>query len=487
MSFAHAVRVVTQLVASPTVRRTQHTHMSSTSSASLRFAGYAGRPDRAGLGPTGVFLDHLLASKTSAPPSVICVQESVKEHTDELVAVLNAAIRSRGGKETYAVLHGTSSGPEGIATVYDAARLGDGDASDGGVVDCTRNAAGGMMGCVGRAFQAVYFRQASLLVISCHAPNAAVPREREAFRGASDGRLSAPRAIQEWLANTDGWIDFGVVAACAGGAAAWEGAEKPVEKPPPITTVVLAGDFNDAADVYEADAETLANTRDRGVVVPVSPLADGEKVTVRLPGAGDLPTTCCAYALDKPTRLPGDYVLAGRLDNASSVAGRALRTVGPSAFGEPSREFTRDMIAEEQRAAFNPQGGEDGVEANRPYFPSWKKVTDGLQVNEGEALNDAIWRHLRRVKGVGTGFAGEELYSDHLAVTTEVDLDSSPASSTPGEGARGSIGVCSLNISFQISDPNMWDKSFPSEVAATVVLNRLHAEATSVARGATEN
>jgi hypothetical protein len=116
--------------------------------------------------------------------------------------------------------------------VYDAAYLGGGE-----VVDCTRNAAGGMMvGCVGRAFQAVYFRAASLLVLHCHAPNAAVPAavpaEREAFRRASDGKVSAPDAIQAWLADTDGptgWIDF-----------------KALSGEFTITTAVLAGDFNDA-------------------------------------------------------------------------------------------------------------------------------------------------------------------------------------------------------------------------------------------------
>ena len=38
-------------------------------------------------------------------------------------------------------------------------------------MDCTRNAAGGVMGCVGRAFQALYFKRAELLVLHCHAPN----------------------------------------------------------------------------------------------------------------------------------------------------------------------------------------------------------------------------------------------------------------------------------------------------------------------------
>jgi hypothetical protein len=85
--------------------------MSSPSLTSLRFAGYPGQPDRAGLGPTGVFLDHLLASSSSSAssnplPSVICVQESVRAHTDEMVAVLNAAVLARGGPERYAVVHG---------------------------------------------------------------------------------------------------------------------------------------------------------------------------------------------------------------------------------------------------------------------------------------------------------------------------------------------------------------------------------------------
>jgi hypothetical protein len=73
----------------------------------------------------------------------------------------------------------------------------------------------------------------------------------------------------------------------------------------------------------------------------------------------------------------------------------------------------RTLAAEEHRGAFNPQSGDKsegaeeeeltgGVGANKPYFPSWKKVTEGLQVNPDEALNDAIWRHLRGQKGVGT-------------------------------------------------------------------------------------
>ena len=76
---------------------------------------------------------------------------------------------------------------------------------------------------------------------------------------------------------------------------------------------------------------------------------------------------------------------------------------------------------------------------------------------------------MRRRKGVGTGFGGGELYSDHLAVVTEVDVGE--------KEEKGPIAVCSFNISFQISDANMWGKSFPSEVAATTVLNGLHAEA----------
>ena len=138
---------------------------------------------------------------------------------------------------------------------------------------------------------------------------------------------------------------------------------------------------------------------------------------------------------------------------------------------------SRTLSTEEHKESFNPQGAAaaaEAVEANKPYFPSWKKVTDGLQVNEGEALNDAIWRHMRRQKGVGTGFGGAELYSDHLAVVTEVDV----------EDGGGPIGVCSFNISFQISDAKMWAKSFPSEVAATTVLNGLHAEAVAAAAAA---
>ena len=150
------------------------------------------------------------------------------------------------------------------------------------------------------------------------------------------------------------------------------------------------------------------------------------------------------------------------------------------------------LATEEHREAFNPRGngdggeagnyevdekkGSGGVGANEPYFPEWKKVTDGLQVEPGEELNDAIWRHLRGQKGVGTGFGGGALYSDHLAVTTEVEV----AGLADGLKAKRRIGVCSFNISFQISDAGMWGKSFPSEVAATTVLNRQHAEAVAI-------
>jgi hypothetical protein len=44
-----------------------------------------------------------------------------------------------------------------------------------------------------------------------------------------------------------------------------------------------------AADVYEPDAETLANCRERGIVVPVAvapAAAPHQRVTVRLPGLG---------------------------------------------------------------------------------------------------------------------------------------------------------------------------------------------------------
>jgi hypothetical protein len=84
-----------------------------------------------------------------------------------------------------------------------------------------------------------------------------------------------------------------------------------------------------------------------------------------------------------------------------------------------------------------------------------------------------------------TGFGGGALYSDHLAVVTEVEV--AVAGLPDGVKSQHRIGVCSFNISFQIADAGMWGKSFPSEVAATTVLNRLHAAAAAAAGGAAEN
>lgn len=174
---------------------------------------------------------------------------------------------------------------------------------------------------------------------------------------------------------------------------------------------------------------------------------------------------------------------------------------------------SQSLSAEDSKDAFNPDAGDGpgtgtGVEANKPYFSSWRKVTEGLQVDPDEKLDDAIWRHLRVQKGVGTGFGGGALYSDHLAVVSEVEVtdlsDSHRRDERSGRGRQENpprpqptrdtisaslkrIGVCSFNISFQISDPGMWDKLFPSELAATAVLNRQHAEAVAVAGATIEN
>lgn len=434
------------------------------------------------IGPTKKFVDGLVRKYVGGVklPAILCIQEAVAAHVEKLARVLNDtkhvtyAPQADGstkeikdmGSTQFEMVAFNSSGPEGIAMIADANRVGT-------AINLTPPVAEkGCMGVRGRAYQIVFFPAIGSLVVNLHGPNPAVDGapafDRTRIIEMSEQNPNSNKrchaiALENWLNET------------------LEGLSVDEYR---VHRVILAGDFNDAMPLYYYNqaflyeslpikvrssfwAMTLSvfsfrrvrlrphgrfasqvrlGEREFEVELPMHDRTESDGTVVPMP-----PVTCCQYALDKKTRLPGDYVMSScpsqtPLDVIIDSENRALLRHGMEQNDgmfeiDPSRVV---HLGEESAMHGANRFNSDNIK----YGKEFDAIAKG---RNAEALAWYASDEYRATEPVA------KMYSDHLAVAAHFDsMD---------------ISVCSFNISFMFSDPFFHDKPFPSERLAFGIAN----------------
>lgn len=396
---------------------------------SFRFYMYLDKSNQErAFGPTGAFLDHIFNSPSNAPiPHVFSIQESVERHTDFMCELMNQACRMKGIHDrSYVALHGRMSGPEGIAVIYDERAMG--PAADISPL----NSGKGVLGIAGRAFMTVHFKDRGTVLLNMHAPNPGPDKVKintflrdhgEEVQNVKVDNNNLQRALDKWLESPTNFMQTtpGVNA---------------------HTSFMICGDMNDAS--YKKQESRNRSIYENGFTIPffLTPTGRGtyEPLKMKIVGnAGKPAITCCTFAKDKITRLPGDYIM---LPETDSDVGGPLHIVGNSAF-PPTNEY------------------KEGTEINESYDEDTKAKMTNAEIDYARKAKYAV---ANDDPANGMYYYGTKdkdtrlLYSDHFAVVSRAYERT----------------WASFNYSFQLADESMWSKPFPSEQFNTRTLLAHH-------------
>lgn len=233
---------------------------------------------------------------------ILCFQESVEDRTKKLIEEMNGNLGRDMG-----LLH-NMSGFEGIATIYDKTKydLRLDDVLPGDPVKKHH-----CLGIEGRALQACVLynklTKNNILVINLHAPNPAT-KNRITINNGGNAYTESKNKLQVKLNDLFNNIFNNAKTRL-----------KDIEQLGTINNIIICGDFNDS---YHINKE-----KNLSKIPPIHKI--GFKInnlpTLKL---NKPPITCCAYARNKVTRLPGDYIF-------TTIPNKGLVAIGAPKEGLP--------------------------------------------------------------------------------------------------------------------------------------------------------
>lgn len=291
--------------------------------------------------PHNKFVDVIKKMK----PDIICIQESPTTKTAKLITGLK--------KEGYHTKENIS-GPERILTCF---------SNNFELKDNLKDVNSDILK-TGRPLQACVLKNGEkiVLVINLHSPNPAAPSNNNIFTNMRHKLL-----IQKGLDHV--WSK--------------------VEHQEQITHVVLCGDFNDANHLYRNVKQLYESTFKIG------------DFTLSL-NTSRLPKTCCSYALNKVTRLPGDYIMIASKNEST----RTIITAFPEN-GLPNlhkNEFTsKERINGELMR--NKQHYKYTNKYNKNLSDNLKRVLSTLKNQETKQIKAQLNQLMKQLKQLQQGIA----------------------------------------------------------------------------------
>lgn len=281
---------------------------------------------------------------------IVCIQESVYKRTEEIREMLNKRLPANESmlhifNESFITNDRTVS--EGISILYrNDYKVVLKDALPG-ESDTKHNC----FGIKGRAIQAAVLQRqstkgpVSVLVINLHSPNPAVGGDRTKmnanFAKNNNNRENPQHFLLEKLFNKILRHSNEVLKA----------------KNMKVDEILICGDFNDAYPMYK-DVPFVYQ----------KPFKIGD-FTVGVKGIGSKkpPVTCCAYAKDKVTRLPGDYIYASFAQKViNGVRVTELKPLGTATRGLP---IVNDFIGKEFNIKLKGKSRNSQFFYNKPLDP----------------------------------------------------------------------------------------------------------------------
>jgi hypothetical protein len=378
--------------------------------------------DGSDVGPIGFLLDHF----TQSPPDIFCLQESSMTFAVNLVKLLRVRF-----KRPYS-MHHASSPPEGIACIFNKAIFPD-------LVDITRGSRAGACDVTGRAFQCLYSASLELMIINIHAPNPASTKDCDRVRHLGDMRASTRSVLQAWL-DREQYYSFDFVGPCT----------RPKR-------IIACGDYNDSSQVYLTFPNSSYTTEE--AYIKSESIGGGKGLYVmgkqlRASNSANSPISCCAYSLDKPTRVAGDYIMVSLDVNADNPT-----TIGklPHFMREyRNRHFSDTVDGPGVNKAFAATAHGREVSAGCMTSAELDMLTDMFGKENIMLASHMIHDHPDTFAELEGGDV-RWLYSDHLAVQRRVVI---------GEDIAR---IVTLNVSFHLTTPQLFSRTYPSERAMTVL------------------
>ena len=164
------------------------------------------------------------------------------------------------------------------------------------------------------------------------------------------------------------------------------------------------------------------------------------------------PVTCCQYALDKKTRLPGDYVMSSCPSQSPLYVIFDTQNVDMIKHGLQLNDGMSEIDYQKVTRNFEVNVDSDRFKSdNIRYGNEFDAIAKGRvasalawYVNDTYALSEPVTK----------------MYSDHLAVAAHF--------------GSMNISICSFNISFMFSDMSYQNMPFPSERLAWGIASTKH-------------
>lgn len=274
---------------------------------------------------------------------IVCVQESVYKRTEEIRKMLNERLPANKSMRhifNESFITNDKKVSEGISILHrNDYKVVLKDALPG--ESYTKH---NCFGIRGRAIQAAVLKRQSpkgpvnVLVINLHSPNPAVGGDRTKMNanfaknknnGGNPQHFLLERLFKKILRHSN--------------------KELKAKNNDPVDELLICGDFNDAYPMYK-DVPFVYQ----------KPFKVGRfTVGVRGIGSKKPPVTCCAYAKDKVTRLPGDYIYASFAQKVIDGARvTELKPLGTATRGLPivndfrGKEFNRNLRGRSKKSQF---------------------------------------------------------------------------------------------------------------------------------------